>query len=426
MDKPKKETQVLARFFKKHSWVLTCFFAIVLIPQSLTLQSKLEGRLIITGLAIEKNSSQYQVTAQIVSPSAGLISGKDAAGIDFVSVSASTIREAITKIATNTTKSPGLGHMNFVVIGESVFNDDLTSVIDFIVRDAHTDTSVLMLVAKNATEQIKNTKNLELGSAIQLRKAFLAKQNMCNGVMTIANKFLANKFNPSASSVVSYLEIENEPEQNQQTTTSLQDGTQSTNESNQSGGEKLIKQGRIKYNLPLALFRNGKHVGNLETEDEIFGYNMLVGSSNNFIAGFSNLTQDDGSKVKITLLSKQKKSKTSVKFVNGVPEITINIKLGKNQILELISEENSLNNYKTQQNYLTKQMQYELEKQIKNKAAVALSKATELGVDILEVATQLYRKSPKQYKNYFKSHDLDDFLSSAKFKIKVDVQTESK
>ena len=417
---------MLTNFFKKHSWVLTCFLAIVLIPQSLTLQSKLEGRLIITGLAIEKANNNYQVTAQIVSPSSGLISGKDAAGIDFVSVTAKTIREAITKIATTTTKSPGLGHMNFVIIGESVFDEDLTSVIDFIVRDSHTDTSVLMLVATNATQQIKNTKNLELGSAIQLRKSFLSKHNMCNGVITIANKFLSDKFNPSSSSVISYIEIEEEQtaqNDNHGEQTPLQDDG-SNNQS--SGGEKLIKQGRIKYTLPLALFRDGKFKGKLDTKEEIFGYSMLCCSSNNIINGFSNLEQEDGTKTKITLLSKKKSTKVSVTIDGGTPQAEVKIMLDKNQVLEQIPDENSLENYKTQQNYLTKQMQKEIARQIKEQATTAFLKAKELNVDILDAATRLYKKHPKQYKSYFKTHTLDDFISELKINISVDVASESK
>jgi len=415
-------------YLKKHTWLITCFLAVVLIPQSLTLQSKLEGRLIITGLAIDKMGEEYQITCQTVSPSSGLISGKDAAGIDFVTVTAATIREGINKVASTTTKSSGLGHLNFIVIGESVLNEDITSVIDFIVRDAHTDTSALMLVAKNANEEIKKTKDLELGTAIQLRKAFLSKHSMCNGVMTIANKFLSSKFAPSASSVLSYLEIKKEPN-SQNTTNPVQQ--QSTNENEtqsapQSSSEQLIKQGRLSYYSPLALFRDGRHRKTFMSENEIVGYNMLCCTSNNLISGFGNITQEDGTKAKITMFSKTKSTKVSVEIKDEIPHISVNIKLSKNQILELIPEENSLENYKTQQNYLTNDVREQISQQLKQKALLAYSSAAESGVDILEAATRLRRQHKKQYSEYFSNHTLDDFLHEAILDLNVVVSKSTK
>ena len=416
------------KFIKKHSWILTCFLALVLIPQSLTLQSKLEGRLIITGLAIDKIGEEYQITCQAVSPSSGLISGSDAAGIDFITVTATTIREGITKIAATTTKSPGLGHLNFVVLGESLFNEDLTSITDFIVRDSHTDTSVLLLIAKNANEQIKKTQSLELGSAIQLRKAFLSRHNTNSGTMTIANKFLSSKFDPSSSSAISYLEIEEEPSQNSNENELTQNNGQSLMQTNeqQSSSEKPIKQGRLKNTLPIALFRDGRFRKVLSSKDEIFGYNMLCGSSKNYISGFDGITQQNGTKAKITLLSKSKKSKISVEIKDNVPNISVNINFSKNEILELIPEENCLDNYKTQQNYLTGEMRQQIEEQIKTKALLAYNAAAENGIDILEAATRLQKYHKKQYDNYFSNHTLDDFLSEAKISITANVSSESK
>ena len=41
-------------FFKKHSWVLVVIALLVFIPQSFSYQAKLNTRVIVTGLAIDK------------------------------------------------------------------------------------------------------------------------------------------------------------------------------------------------------------------------------------------------------------------------------------------------------------------------------------------------------------------------------------
>ena len=140
---------MIMRFFKKHIWLLVAFFAIVLFPQSLSLQSKLDGRIIITGLAIDKAENGFLVTAQTISPSSGSTINGGQAEISFFSAQSTTIHEGIKKIAAETGKEAGIAHLNYIVLGSSLFDLDLANILDFVVREEHTDTTVLLLVADN-------------------------------------------------------------------------------------------------------------------------------------------------------------------------------------------------------------------------------------------------------------------------------------
>ena len=423
---------MILKFIKKHSWILTAFLAIVLIPQSLTVQSKLEGRLIITGLAIDKQDDKYIITAQAVSPSSGYISGKDSAGIDFVTVSANSIRDGITEIATTTSKVPGMGHLNFLLLGKSLFSEDISSVIDFVVRDSHSDTSVLLLVANNANEEIRKTKEIELGSAIQLRKLFLSKHKMCNGVMTTANQFISNKYNPSHSGVINYLKINLETQNNNYSNneangaSGLNLGLVSNEQQNNQTTSEAIKQGRIEYTTPIALFANGFYKGELASEKEILGYNMLCCKSKNFIYGYADVNMQNGDTANITMQSKNKKSSLSIEIENGTPKIKIKAKLENNQILEIAPKINSLENYKTQGGYLSVSVKKSIEKQLADAAVAAFESARNQGVDILNACNFLYRHHKKQYDNYFKAHTVEDFLKSAEFCFEIKIGNSTK
>lgn len=424
---------MIVRFLKKHSWIITAFFAIVLFPQSISLQSKLDGRLIITALAIDKLNSGYLVTAQIVSPSSGSIAEGENAGLDYISVSTKTIREAINQLSTRVGKSPGLAHMNCIIMGSSVFDEDVANLLDFIVRESHTDTSMLLLCAKNATQTLKTFKDLELGTAVDLRKTYLSKQRQSNGVLMVTNEFISNKLNPSSTSVLNYIEIETE---NQNTTQSGQSQSgqspdQMEGQSSQNGGASSsgtpTKQGRLKYISPIALFKNGMHMGELETENEILGYTISYPHSKQLIYGFENIDIAGQGNCKVTLQSKGKSSKISCKIENGKPVVSIAVSLKQNQVLEIISPaQDTTPIYKSQKNNLTKSMRKQMEEQIKEMITQTFNKSKSVGVDLYGAATNLYRHHNKDYNAYMKTHTLNDFIADLSANITVKVESSVK
>ena len=422
----------MMRFLKKHTWILTAFFAIVLLPQSLTLQSKLDGRIIITGLSIDKIGEKYLVTAQTVSPSSGSIAQGENAGIDFISVETDTIRAGIFELATKVGRTPGLAHLNYVVLGSSLFDENIANVLDFIVREAHTDTSILILVAENAGKEIKKTKDLELGTAITMRKTFLTKQNQSNGVLMVTNEFISNKYNPSSSAIVNYLEIINENEssneqtsggsQNSQQSNSSSSNSQQTQTESQNNQSTMTKQARIKYLSPLALFTNGEYKGNLEKTDEIMGYYFASSHSKEIVYGFNQIKYNEVGLAKVTLHCKSKSSTIKCKIENNIPKIKISINLNDNQVVEIISSmPNTLNLYNTQEDYLTSEMKKDIESQIAQYVTATFETCKLKNVDVFNACNKLEKYHKKQFDNYFKTHNLSDFISQAQLEVEVKV-----
>ena len=56
----------MKNFIKKHPWILILFLGLFLIPQSLSIQSQLNERLILTGMAVDKGEDGYEVVAQLI------------------------------------------------------------------------------------------------------------------------------------------------------------------------------------------------------------------------------------------------------------------------------------------------------------------------------------------------------------------------
>ena len=142
---------MIIRFIKKHSWILVLFFAVILFPQSLNIQTKLDGRLLITGLAIDKTDNEYLVTAQALTTGSGVQSKDKSVSMDFFSAKGKTIREAIENLASTSGKGTGVSQINYIIFGSSILSEDVSNVVDFVTRVAQVDTSVMLLVAKDGS-----------------------------------------------------------------------------------------------------------------------------------------------------------------------------------------------------------------------------------------------------------------------------------
>ena len=81
-------------FMKKYLWVVIIIISLILVPQSLNIQSELNMRIIVTAIGVDFSDDQYEVTAQVVRPSDGGTAEGGSAGLDFISAKADTVAEA--------------------------------------------------------------------------------------------------------------------------------------------------------------------------------------------------------------------------------------------------------------------------------------------------------------------------------------------
>ena len=75
----------MKRFFKKHVGLIVLLVIILAFPASMSTQARLNMRIIITGLAVDKTDDGYEVTAQIVKTTPGSESSGTGATINFIS-----------------------------------------------------------------------------------------------------------------------------------------------------------------------------------------------------------------------------------------------------------------------------------------------------------------------------------------------------
>ena len=117
-------------FLKKHIALFIVIVILLVFPVSLSSQAKLSMRIIVTGLAIDKNENEYEVTAQVVKSTPGTESPGTSASIDFISEKGETVSRALSKLMYRTGKVSAFSHTSFVVMSEDLAKEDATSCLD--------------------------------------------------------------------------------------------------------------------------------------------------------------------------------------------------------------------------------------------------------------------------------------------------------
>ena len=445
----------IKRFFRKHTWMFIMIACLIFIPQSFSYQAKLNMRVIVTGMAVDKDESGYEITAQVVMPAPGSEAGGGTATLGFISEKGKSISEGIQKIAYKIGKTAGLSHISYVLVGQSMLDENLAESLDYFVRDPEINTSVMLLVSPTTgKEMITKTQNLELSVAVGLQKVFIYKQASLNGVMTFVNEFINSAFNISKSATISGILITSEGEeklgettdqtlQNQNTSgggSSGQSGNQSggnssggsgnqssgsssggaSSQSSQSGGgengssssssqsqssgqgSSQKQSGRIKYYNDVYYFKDGKYINKLDKEEELIGFFLANKTSTNGVFNVENVNGGVLKNATVGFQFREQKTKSEGKFKDKKPVVDLNILLKDIQLLEILNEgQPSQKIYHNQDDQTISAIKEAIGKRVEKCVMKAFEKAKADGVDIFKFSDILYQSKPKEWNEFY-------------------------
>ena len=430
----------MKKFLKKHIGVVILLAIIFAFPASMSTQARLNMRIIITGLAIDKTDSGYEVTAQIVKTAPGSGAEKSGATIDFVTDTGETIVSAISKLSYKSGKVAGFSHTNFILLGKEMLDENLMKTLNYFLRDNIIKDSVLLLIAKeSASDEIKKTKELGLSVGLEIQKVFVYKEKESDGAMTSLVSFVNDSLNYSKTSIVSVLSMNKDSKNNGQSDSS-QSGSSSSSEQ-ESGGESgggnssqsqssssggsgegssggASEESKTEYFdaiTPLACFVDGKYVGNLETDDEVIGYMFAERKSTAEDISIKNLSCGQLKDAIVGIDAKYKTCKKKIRFENDTPCLDLDIKITNSSIKE-IQNESLVQNVSSEEFDFIKS---KIEENISKMIVSAFEKSKDFGADIFGAFNIANKFHYAQTKGKFES--MEDFLNKLKLNVKVRV-----
>lgn len=420
------------RKIKKHIGLILILVIVIAFPTSLSNQIKINMRVIVTGIAVDKEDKNFVVTAQIMKPSPGVKSSSESATIDYITDKSETLAGAISKLSFKAGKTSAFSHTNFVILGKDMLNEDVTVSLDYFIRDKIIKNSALVLFAEEkASDEIKKTKNTDHSVGIGLQKVFLFKEHESDGVMRTMMEFLNENQGISKTSVVSVLSLKS----NEESSSGSSEGSGSSSSGSSSGGsggeggsgessgssgsssgsgEKEQNQ-YFEQQSPLMLFVGGRYAGKLETENEISGF-MFTNKESKAIDVMVVATEKErlaGSKVEINI--KNMGCSKKLTFEENTPVINIKVKIYNAEINEILNPE--IIALLTENEY--KQMKIDLENEIKKRVSACFEKSKAQGADIFEAYEKAYRFNNKKF-NEFDSRE--DFLKQLKLNVDVEIR----
>ena len=119
------------RKIKKHIGLIIILIIVVAFPTSLSNQTKINMRVVVTGIAVDKSGDEFEVMAQIIKPSVGSKTAGGGAQIDYVSDKGKTLSGAIAKMAFKAGKASAFSHTNFIILGTSMLEEDVSESLDY-------------------------------------------------------------------------------------------------------------------------------------------------------------------------------------------------------------------------------------------------------------------------------------------------------
>lgn len=435
------------RKVKKHIGLIIILMIVIAFPTSLSNQIKINLRVIVTGIAVDKSGDEFEVTAQIMKPTAGSKTSGSNAEIDYVSDKGKTLAGAISKLSFKAGKASAFSHTNFVILGNDMLQEDVVVCLDYFIRDKIIKNSALVLFAEEkASDEIKKTKNTDLSVAMGLQKVFLFKEHESDGLMTTMMQFLNSNRSKSETALVSVLSLKSNEETSggggdssgSSGKSSEGSGSQSGGESQGTGGESQgsesssggssgssggssggsSSESQNQYfvaDAPILMFTKGKYVGKLEGEDEVSGY--MLTHKNAKAIDLMVESSDDGrlKDAKIEINIKNMGSTKGVHFENDKPVIDVKIKIYNAEINEILCED--IVALLTESEY--KQMKKDLSEEIKGRVEKCFKKAKEAKADIFNAYEKAYRK---HYKKTQKYKSMEEFLKDVTLNVEVEVR----
>ncbi|MBQ7579180.1 MAG: hypothetical protein IJT25_01465 [Clostridia bacterium] len=438
------------RFIKRKGWLIFLLAFLLLFPPALKSQAKLNNRVLITGLAIDKTESGYMITAQVVMPNPSSEASGQNAAFDFICQEGESITEGFKKVAYNIGEIAWHSHANFIILGEELIKKDNTAEdLDFFIRDQHLPNSLMLLFCKGkADDMIRKTAELKLSVGLGLQKIYMYKEESLSAKMVPMQTFLDNCYQPSKTSIISGINISFDDECFGSSGGGQEDGSSSTSSSGESstsssssgdsssssGGESLSSasesgdaamKGRIDYLENIAYFKSGRFKGTLEKEDEIIAYLLTQNKTDRFDLVIKNVNDDNLYKnAKVGIRVASKKYDLKMDFKGHKPLAKMIITLNNLSLLEVLNDNGKLvSTLLGQGPYINETLNSAIKKQLETDIKEVFEKTKKQNVDIFNLATHAYKYNTKDFQSFLKTkNNIDDYIEDFNLEVEVIVK----
>lgn len=348
------------------------------------------------GFDLGDKPGTYLITLQFASPKKGSESGSEIEDRTF-SVEASSAREAIERISIVTYRSPFMGSLRILIIGEDIVKaGGLNDMLDFAQRFSEFRRAMYLVLAKGKAQEILNLKlRSKLLPAIAIKNIIEGEDELSSFPIVRLGHYLTILGTKSTAPILPVLESVKSGE-----------GIEYKADRNHEAGEiRMLGAGVLR----------GDRLGDYLTDEETKGYMWLENDVAHRLINTVGLEENNvnfgGQVIKST-------TKYKVKETNGKKELQYHIEasIAVDEVLGLKKQLSG-----AEWVALIKQAEKSFTKVIENECELSIKKERELGLDFLGIGRHIEQKNPKYWKT-IKDHweaEIKDFPISLDVKVTV-------
>ena len=276
---------------------------------------------IVGATEINKIDDNYQVTVQAINPQAPDKTTNPQAPFVIYTGTGKTIQEAYRSITLTSSRFLYSNHLQLLIINEKVAKEDISSIIDYYIRNPGIRTEFYILIGKDdnilsITTPIDEIPSASIKESIENNYKYYG----VTGRVTFS-EFVDMNLNPNLEIVLPSIELtkdiptkdkdeQKDEKSNEENDESSQDETSNKNTESTKAKSKYLLSG-------YAIFKDSHLIGYLNNEESIH-YNILNNNIKNTIITYE---CDKNKYLAIEVID----SNSSIKIKNNKVEITINL-----------------------------------------------------------------------------------------------------
>ncbi|MEK4042285.1 Ger(x)C family spore germination protein [Paenibacillus sp. FSL H8-0048] len=385
---------------KRMAKALAACIPLLLLPMLLSgcwERKELNELAFVLGLGLDKAEDGYKVSMQVVIPSSitsQSAGGSGGSGVPVVlySFKVKTIYESLRKFNLFAPRSPYMGHIRVLVVGEELARDGLAETLDVMKRSREPRMDFYVMVARKTTAE-KVLKVLTPLDRLPANKLFnsldKSYQISSKTVVVTLDDFIEDLLYEGRNPVLTGVELDGDPE---------------------AGGEKANVErtdpnARLNYKS-VAIFRKDKLIGWMDDSVTV-GYNYVI---DNVTKNTGYFKDKNGSLVVMEALTTTTKRK--VKIIDGKPHIFLSVEA-------LCNVEEIEGPDKIDTEGKIHELELKTQERIVERMEGAVKNITEnYNVDSFGFGQSVYRKSPKAW---YELQEQENYLANLPIHYKATV-----
>ena len=390
-------------------FVVALFF-VFLIPNGIEKQSQIQKIAIVSGIGIDKSEKGLTLSAQVLVPEP---STNYSPNQTVYNAEEENLAKAISALELKIGQELGLSHCFIIVIGDDMFDEDITNTLDYLMRSNIMDNNTSIIhTDKKAQEILEISSKLSKSDLNNLQNIAKFSHDHYDSVSTNLINIFNDYLSDCPYTIMGSITVEDKKDNSSSSNQNQQQPQKS--EQNEENKKSLSNNGDA------IVLKKGKKIATLKKE-EIDNFSWLDNKSQKGHLIIKNYCDNNIDGSDISLKITHEKASFSPELKNDTPIIKANISF--EYIIESIENKNE-NKQSVQENFFNNEFKTAVENTIKTKIEKALSLSKEKNFDIINAYNIFNNKFNKKWKNYINSlENPDDYIKNLQIVVNVNLKT---